>query len=169
MDTNVYKGDRFKTESVLDVKTHFKPTETFQYTEFSTCHPPGVKRGFIKGEALRLLRTNSSRITFEEYIKKFETNLIERGYPEKLTQETLSEVKFESRKEALTQKQKQNKRILPFVTEYHPSVPNWKQILMKNWHFIEQQPRLNEIFREPPIVSYKRGRSLKDILVKAKL
>ena len=106
LDTNVSKSDRFKTESVLDVKTHFKPTETFQYTEFSTCHPPGVKRGFIKGEALRLLRTNSSRITFEEYIKKFKTNLIERGYPEKLTLETLSEVKFESRKEALTQKQR---------------------------------------------------------------
>ena len=51
LDTDVYKGDRFKTESVLDVKTHFKPTETFQSTEVSTCHPPGVKRGFIKGEA----------------------------------------------------------------------------------------------------------------------
>ena len=52
LDTNVYKGDRFKTESVLDVKTHFKPTETFQYTEFSTCHPPGVKRGFRVKEKL---------------------------------------------------------------------------------------------------------------------
>ena len=109
LDTNVYRGERFKTESVLDVKAHFKPTETFQYTEFSTCHSPGVKRGFIKGEALRLLCTNSSRINFEENIKKFKTNLIKRGYPEKLTQETLSEVKFESRKEALTQKQKQSK------------------------------------------------------------
>ena len=150
------------------MKTHFKPTETFQYTEFSTCHPPGVKRGFIKGEALRLLRTNSSRITFEEYIKKFKTNLIERGYPEKLTLETLSEVKLKAEKKP-SHKNKENKRILPFVTQYHPSVPNLKQILIKNWHFIEQQPRLNEIFREPPIVSYKRGRSLKDILVKAKL
>ena len=131
--------------------------------------PTGCQERLHKGEALRLLRTNSSRITFEEYIKKFKTNLIEGGYPEKLTLETLSEVKFESRKEALTQRQKQNKRILPFVTQYHPSVPNLKQILMKNWHFIEQQPRLNEIFRESPVVSYKRGRSLKDILVKAKL
>ena len=34
---------------------------------------------------LRLLRTNSFRIIFEENIKKFKTNLIERGYPEKLT------------------------------------------------------------------------------------
>ena len=41
-------------------KTHYKPTETFQFTQFASCHPPGVKYGFIKGEAIRLFRTNSS-------------------------------------------------------------------------------------------------------------
>jgi len=52
---------------------HFKPTETFQYTLFSSCHPPGVKRGFIKGEALRLLRTNSSKTLFKVPLRrKFE-------------------------------------------------------------------------------------------------
>ena len=71
LDTNVYKGVRFNTVSIVDVKTHFKPTETFQYTEFTSCHPPGVKKGFIKGEALRRLRTNSSRFNFEENIAKF--------------------------------------------------------------------------------------------------
>ena len=162
LDTSVYKGLRFHTESILDVKN------TFQYTEFTTCHPPGVKKGFIKGEALRLLRTNSSGFNFEENIAKFKQNLIERGYPEKLIQETLSEVKFENRNAALTQKPNENKRILPFVTQYQPSVPNLKQILIKNWHLIEQ-PRLKEIFKEPPIISYTRGRSLKDILVRAKL
>ena len=60
-------------------------------------------------------------------------------------------------------------RILPFVTQYRPSVPNLKQILMRNWHLIQQQPLLTRIFKDPPIVSYKRGRSLKDILVRAKL
>ena len=39
-------------ESTLDIKTHYKPTETFQYSHFTACHPPGVKRGFIKGEAI---------------------------------------------------------------------------------------------------------------------
>ena len=67
----MYKGERFKTESILDVRTHFKPTETFQYTHFPSCHPLGVKKGFIKGEALRLLRTNSSEKTFEENIINF--------------------------------------------------------------------------------------------------
>ena len=55
LDTCVYKGDRFKKHSILDVHTHFKPLETFQYTHFNSCHPPGVRKGFIKGEALRLL------------------------------------------------------------------------------------------------------------------
>ena len=64
--TNIYKGERFRSNSVLDVRTHFKPTETFQYTHFSSWHPPGVKKGFTKGEALRLLRTNSSKNIFEE-------------------------------------------------------------------------------------------------------
>ena len=62
LDTCVYKGERFKKESILDVRTHFKPTETFQYTHFSSWLPPGVRRGFIKGEALRLLRTHLQKL-----------------------------------------------------------------------------------------------------------
>jgi len=45
LETKVYKGDRFNKESFLDVRTHFKPTETFQYTNFYSCHPPGVMKG----------------------------------------------------------------------------------------------------------------------------
>ena len=51
MDTVVYKSERFRGQSILDIKTHFKPTETFQYTHFSSSHPPGVKKGFVKREA----------------------------------------------------------------------------------------------------------------------
>ena len=44
LDTDIYKGERFKSNSVLDVRTHLKPTETFQWTHFSSWHPPGVKK-----------------------------------------------------------------------------------------------------------------------------
>ena len=121
----------------------------------------------MKGEALRLLRTNSSKTLFEERIKHFKAHLIERGYPVNLVQQTLSEVHFEDRTLALQQKQNEQKRILPFVTTYHPSVPNLNQILMEKWHLIQRQPLLNEIFKEPPLVSYKRGRSLNDVLIRA--
>ena len=157
LDTTICKGERFLKDSVLDVRTRFKPTETFQYTHFTSSHPPGVKKGFIKGEALRLLRTNSSKRIFEEKIKDFKSHLLERGYPEKLIQTTLSEVKFEERKSALQQKQNESKRILPFVTTYQPSVPNLKQILMKKWHLIEQQPLLSESTGNRPLFHTKEG------------
>ena len=35
---NIYKGERLKREAVLDDRTHFKPTEIFQYTNHSACH-----------------------------------------------------------------------------------------------------------------------------------
>ena len=115
LDTCVYKGERFKKESILDVRTHFKPTETFQYTHFSSCHPPGVRKGFIKGEALRLLRTNSSKATFEENITQFKRRLRDRGYPDNLTENTLSEIIFSERMSALQNKQKTRKRICPLL------------------------------------------------------
>ena len=169
LDTCVYKGERFKEESILDIRTHFKPTETFQYTHFTSCHPPGVRKGFIKGEALRLLRTNSSKATFKENITQFKRRLRDRGYPDNLVDKTLSEVKFSERMSALQNEQKTGKRVLPFVTEYRPSVPNLKNILMSKWHLIENQPLLRNIFKDPPLLSYRKGRSLKDVLVRAKL
>ena len=141
LDTTVFKGERFYKESVLDVRTHFKPTETFQYTHFSSCHAPGVAKGFIKGEALRLLRTNSSlRTLFEENINNFKSRL--RDYPDDLVVKTLTEVKFTERKSALQEKQKVRHNILPFVTQYNPSVPNLKKILIRKWRIIEKQPLL---------------------------
>ena len=56
LDTVAYKGTRFEEKPMLDAKTHFKQTETFLHTYSTSCHPPSVKKGFVKGEALRILR-----------------------------------------------------------------------------------------------------------------
>ena len=109
------------------------------------------------------LETNSSETAFKTAISQIKTNLIERGYPETLVSTTLTEITFEERKPALQQKRKQDMQILPFVTQHRPSVPDLKQILMQNWHLIQQQQLLTRIFKYPPIFSYKMGRSLIDI------
>ena len=124
----------------------------------------------IKGEAIRLLRTNSSKTTFEECLANFTRRLEACGCPKKYIESSLSEVTFDSRQSALKpQKHNTAERILPFVTTYHPAVQKLKQIAMKHWSFIENQPLLKTIFKNPPIISYKRGKSLKDMLVRAKL
>ena len=40
---------------------------------------------------------------------------------------------------------------------------------MSKWHLLQDQPLLREMYNEPPIISYKRAKSLGGILVRAKL
>ena len=98
----VFKGERFIQESILDIKTHYRPTETFQYTHFTSCHPPVVKRGFMRlHEVIRVLRTNTSKTTFEECLANFKRRFEVRGYPKKYIESSLSEVNFDLRQSAL--------------------------------------------------------------------
>ena len=149
----VYTGHKNSFQSYWNISVH----------AFLKLQPTRGQKG------LRLLRSNSSETAFKTAIAQFKTNLIERGYPETLISTALAEITFEERKPALPQKRKQNTWILPFVTQYLPSVPNLKQIPMQNWHLIHQQPFLSRIFKDPPIFLYKRGSSLKDVLVRTKL
>ena len=115
-----------------------------------------MKKGFIKGEALRLLRTNPVKENFYKYKRDFEQRLFNRGYPTALVHKILAEVHFSNRTEALRNKTKRTKEILLFVTTNNPATQNLKKILMKHWHIIQQQPRLAHIFNQPPIISYRK-------------
>ena len=98
-----YWERRFHNQGILDIRTHFKPTETFQYTHFSSCNPHGV-------------RTNSSAKSFYENIYNFKKRLRARGYPHNLIEKITSEVKFTERKSGLQKNNEVRKNILPFVT-----------------------------------------------------
>ena len=70
--SRVCKEERFETEeSILDVRTNNARNADQQ----------AFKKGLLKGEALRLLMTTSSRDTFRENIKDFRTRFILRDYP----------------------------------------------------------------------------------------
>ena len=162
LDTEVLKGPCLSTLKILDSQTHFKPTETFQYTHFSSCHLFNTKKGFIKGEALHLLRTNSVKEDFNKYKRDFEQRLCNRVTM--LIPTILTEVQLDSdRTEALRNKTKKVKEILLFVTTLNPATLNLKKIVMKHWHTIQQRPKLAYIINQPPIVSYSKEKSHKDM------
>ena len=74
-------------------------------------------------------------------MRNFSTRLKNRDYPATAVEKHLSEVIFADRKKALEQrKENASKKILPFVTQYHPALPNLKNILMGKWHLIQIQP-----------------------------
>ena len=100
--------ERLKKISILEVLTHFKPTETFQY------------RLYQKG-SVKTSQNKSSKSTFEGNITLFKQRLRNRGYLDNLINKTLSEVNLRERMSALQNKLKTRKNILRFVMEYRPS------------------------------------------------
>ena len=110
LDTTVFKGERFNKQAILDIRTHFKPTETFQYTHFSSCHPPGVRKGLSKVKPYVFLEQTLSLKSFVENITQFKTRLRARDYPNSLVERITSEVKFSERKSALQQRETVGKK-----------------------------------------------------------
>ena len=101
---------------------------------------------------------------------KFKQHLRTRSYPKTVIETgSLSGINFVDRPSALTQTKKAKERILPFATAYRPAVNNLKQALMEKWSLIQNQPLLKTIYLKLPILSYKRGKSLKDTLVRSKI
>ena len=78
-------------------------------------------------------------------------------------------VNFASRPSALIQKKTANEGIVPFVTTYLAADIDVKQILTEQWSLRQNQTLLKTIYLKPPIISCKRGKSLKDTLVRSKI
>ena len=91
-----------------------------------------------KRQALRILRKNSSEdIGISDFKRACWTEASHTILEEKL----LSEVKLTERKAALLkQNNKEEKEMLPFVTQYQPLVSIIKEALMKKWNLIQNQP-----------------------------
>ena len=84
-------------------------------------------------------------------------------------EKTLLSVKKSLRSKALQNKTATSNSVLPSVTTFNPATPNLKKILMKHWHLITENNKLAQTFPKPPIVAYRKEKSLKDILVRAKI
>jgi len=56
---------------------------------------------------------------------------------------------------------------VPFVITYHPALSNLSNIVREHWPTIQKHPELCQIFKEPPVLAFRKPKSLKDILVRA--
>ena len=123
LDATLFKGERFNKQAILDICTHFKLTEIFQlqYTYFSSCHPPGVRKGLTKGEAIRLLTTNSSAKSFVENITQFKTCLCARDYPNSLVERIKNNVRSQMKGSRHFNKERQCGKNSAFCNKLLPS------------------------------------------------
>ena len=97
LDLNIHKGQRFSQTNLLDLKSYFKPTNTFQYLHFASSHPRSVYKGLVKEEAIRFLRSNTNAPTFTNTICIFKKHLLHRKYPKDFIDRILNRITHDLR------------------------------------------------------------------------
>ena len=58
---------------------------------------------------------------------------------------------------------------VPFIITHNPALPNIHKILHRKQPILHSSERLSEIFKETPVVAYRRSPNLRDLLIRAKL
>ena len=74
-----------------------------------------------------------------------------------------------TQEESLRARERGTTNHIPLVTTYNPHITFIAEIANRNWHLLQSKERLARIFQEPPLVAYRRLKSLRDILVSTKL
>ena len=166
-----------------------KPIDKHQYLYHTSCHPKHTKNSLPYGLALRLRRICSTGHLFSLRTDEMKQHLLKRGYTkgrindaiskasralrrkaimEKLEQNKLDAINKASqvlRREAIMEKLEQNKLDrVPFVVTYNPLLPNIPKLLQESQTILNASEKCPEVFKNTPLVSYKRGRNLNDKL-----
>ena len=132
-----------------------------------------MKKCFIKGEAFRRLRTDSPQTTSEENIKKIRKSPDWKRLPCPYCEKVPLWVKIRRQENnPLTERQictsKKPTIFCYTIQTIPPGFTYTEEDTMGKWHLIQNQQRLREIFRQPLLISYRKGKSLRDLLVRGK-
>ena len=98
---------------------------------------------------------------------------VNQGYDHQCVVKGLERAREVSRSDALNRSSKdakaaQSERPVLAIT-YHPHNIPVKNIIVKNFHMIQADVDLKELFPQPPLVAYRRDTNLRDLLVHSRL
>ena len=149
---------------------YIKPTDTHQYLDASSCHPFHCKRSIPYSQALRLNRICSETEFLDSRCNELESWLIDRGYSKHLVRQQILKARKPNRDNLLDKGPKPaSERKLVFNITYRPSFSKVKDILSNIHLLLACNAEHGKVFPQVPIVGFKKGKSLKDILVSAKV
>lgn len=159
LDTTVYKGPEFGNSHKLDIRVHFKVTDTHALLYATSFHPKHTFRGIVKSQLLRFKRICTRDEDFIRTVRVLFKALTQRGYSRSFLRHCFKT--FELRKE------RGHGNFIPLITTYS-SIGN---ILNKRVKAnFERVIGDSGIIPQSRIISaYRRNRNLQDHLIRARL
>ena len=154
----------FKVDNKLRTKVYVKPTDRQSYLHSKSEHPNSTKKSIAYSQALRFNKICYNRSDLHNNCKRLLNTLTKRGYNKKDTTTQINRAISVPRNELLNKIKPSNTERLPLTVTYNRTLPDFKAIIDKNRHILQIEPKLKEIFAEPPIFAFKRNKNLRDII-----
>ena len=150
-----------------------KPTDRTLLLHNKSHHPIHCKQGVIYSQAqlVRYRRLTTHDGDFFNKLGKLGTTLMTRGYKDKDIIKQFKRVIDRTQEDILrTQATKTNttQKYHHFVIAYHTDLRNIRNIPNIHWPKIQTDAQLNTLWQKNPFTAYRRGKNLKDVLVRAK-
>ena len=158
LDLDIYKHtDHENGTTSLKYRTHFKPTNSFQYVHYKSFHPRATKKGILKGELTRIHRTTAEESIRQDTLELIKGKFHQRGYPEALTSNTSPQTSERPRRQLppiLKVANVQGSSVLP-------------KLIRDTWDETVANTSLKALFADPPMVVFRRSRNLANYICRA--
>jgi hypothetical protein len=159
---------RINTQGNLETDLFTKDTDRHLYLHRKSEHPNSVKKAVPYGLGVRLRRICQNQEDYQIHREELKTQMRRRGYTGKEVEGQLKKVDGLQREDLMKKQEKKSTTRVPMVIQYSRSLPNIHGILQNRINILHRSDRLKDVFKEPPIVAFKRGENLNDLLVHRK-
>ena len=164
LDINVSLKDTGVSTSV-----HYKPTDSHAYLNYTSSHPASCKRSIPYSQFTRIRRLCSEEEDFKYQVDNMSGFFTQRGYPEYMVDAARQRITTKSRDETLRPRRGNSEARVPFVLTYHPTSELVVKAIRDNLNILQTDETTSDVFSDPPLISYRKDRSLKRVLVKSSL
>ena len=158
-----------KEGNSLKTDLYRKPTDRNTLLHGDSFHPKHLIKSLPISQFHRARRVCSSDSFYQKQAEDLTNRFLTRGYQSEWIDTAAQRFQATTQEECLIPKTRNiQKNNSPFcVTKYSPMGFEFKKILHKHWHIIETDPRLKEVFKDPPKLVFKRPPNLRDTLVRS--
>lgn len=156
-------------DGIMSTDLYCKPTDKHQYLSPNSCHPKHCSKSIPFSQALRVKRICSTEAKTKQRLGELRCHLKQRGYNNKNISIGFNKANNISRDQLLQYREKKTNNRVPFVLTYHPAFKDIARTIRERWTTIEKHHQLSKIFPEPPVMAFRKPKSLKDQLVRAEM
>ena len=166
LDTTVY----IQPNGQLATTLYTKPTASYNYLHHNSYHVSHIKNALQKSQFLRIRRICTSLLEYQKHAKRFIQHFVKRKYNQAYVEQKYEEVRAMERNDILeyrTRNTEADSRI-PLIVTYHHKFNGISKVLQSCFkQASSQNQEFNKVFKQPPLVAYRRTSNLRDSLMRA--